>query len=300
MLKFDYYFYAFVDPLQALIQTITLTFLFNSPHFDDLLKFTIARFVGIVLKCLFVLGYLVYHHEDKNFLILRKVHDSTLGLDYFVHPSNKEFQKTFGLSTLIFFVCNNCERFLQVRLFSVEQLGFFGFLQGISDNLYTLAGAPFVDFLSNLFNLKFNLYWHCNDTNLANETMLEINLLYLRSLKYVVVFFQLLFLYASFMLLDPMIFPLFGHNYGNYVHLSGSHVGTLHGCRLDRHLLLWGDHRIPTELLLSFQEHKIHQPDSPGQLNVNSLANSSSAYLSDPPMASSDYSEPTSRNGSSH
>ena len=217
LLKFDYYFYAFVDPLQGLIQTLTLTYLFSDPNIDDLLKFSISRITGIVLKLLFVLFYLIINKEDKNFLKMRKVHDSSLEIDYYVHPSTKEFQKTFGVSTFIFFVCNNCERFLQVKLWTVEQLGYFGFLQGVFDNLYNLASAPFVDFISNLFNLKFNLFWLSNDKNIENETIAEIKIVYLKSIKYVFILFQLLFLYASYMLLDPLIHPIFGKNYGNSV-----------------------------------------------------------------------------------
>ena len=187
--------------------------------FDDLLKFSVARLVGIGLKLLFVLGYLIFRKEDLNFMVLKKIKDPSNHSEYYVHPSNRDFQKSFGTSALIFFVSNNCERLLQLKLFQNTELGFFGFLQGINDNLHLLAGAPFIEFLTNFFNLKFNVYWHSKDQLVEQSVLGQITQVYFTGVKYALVFFQLFFIYGSYMVLDPRSYFIFGSNYGNYVGL---------------------------------------------------------------------------------
>lgn len=217
MLKFDYYFFAFVDPVQSLIQTFTLTLLFKSTLIDDLFKFSLARLAGILFKFGFVLVYLLMTNERINFLFMKKIKDDEIEHEYYIHPSNKEFQKQFSYSTIIFFVTNNIERMFQVRLFTMEQLGFFGFMMSIGDNLHNLLTGTFIEFITNFFNYKFNIFWHSNDKVLENEVFAEIKEVYFQSVKYISIFYQMLLLYGSYMLLDKSAFILFGANYGNQV-----------------------------------------------------------------------------------
>ena len=174
------------------------------------MKFSVSRLIGILLKVLFVYIYLKFKSLNTNFAFLKTIKDTENQTEYFVHPSNKEFQKTLGISGLIFFISNNCERMLQIKLFTNSQLGFFGFISGIGDNLHLMLTAPFLEFTANLFNLKFNLYWSCKTEESRTASLAEIMRVYFNGLKYALIFFQTLFVYASYMLLDKSSFFIFG------------------------------------------------------------------------------------------
>jgi len=217
LLQFDYYFYTFLDPLQALSQTITLFFLAPSTILPHLLKFSLSRLIGLVLKLVYVVGYLIHHRQSLVFWRLSRIADPDLKLEYYVHPSSRQFQKTFGVSTLIFFASNNMERLLQVRFFSLDQLGYFGFLQSTVDNLFLLTCQPVADFLTNLFNLKLGLFWHTDDPVQRSAILSETSSMYLHTVKYIVIFYELLFVYGSYVLLDNSVLAIFGSNYGTRV-----------------------------------------------------------------------------------
>lgn len=217
LLQFDYYFYSFLDPLQALTQTAVLYLLVPSTALPHLLKFSFSRLTGLVLKLVYVVGYLLYRRQSLIFWRLQPITDPDLKLDYYIHPSSRQFQKSFGISTLIFFASNNIERLLQVRLFSLDELGYFGFLQSTLDNLFLLTCQPVADFLTNFFNLKLNLFWHTDDPALRANILAETRSMYLHTVKYIAIFFEMLFVYGSYVFLDSSVYPIFGSNYGNRV-----------------------------------------------------------------------------------
>lgn len=213
-LEFDYYFYTFLDPLQTLTQTLSLYCMASSPAIPNLLKFSLSRILGVSVR----LAYVVVHHLLRrlslNFWTLRRIHDPHLKADYLVHPSAKAFQRTFGVSTLIFFVSSNFERVLQVHYYSLEQLGLFSFIQSTVDNLWLLTCQPLSDFLGNFFNLKMSLFHAADDVPLRAGLLAEVRSMYLHSVKYILLFFQLFVLYGSFVLLDHSALGLLGSNYG--------------------------------------------------------------------------------------
>lgn len=217
LLRFDYYFYTFVDPLQSLSQTVILALLFPVASMDGLTKFGVSRLIGLALKLAYVVLYSLLKQERLDFWRPRPLRDPNTGQVYYIHPSSKDFGKAFGGSTLVFFITANIERFLQARLFTLSDLGFFGFLQSTVDNLFGLIVNPLSEFLSNFFNLKLAVYLNNPDRSAAEQSFSEAKAMYLRVQRYIIIVFQMICLYGCYMFLDRSSQTIFGKNYGTRV-----------------------------------------------------------------------------------
>lgn len=189
---------------------------------EGLIKFGVSRLIGLTLKLLYVIFYSVLKKERLDFWRPRPLRDPNTSQPYYIHPSSKDFGKAFGGSTLVFFASANVERFLQARLFTLADLGFFGFLQSTIDNLFGLIVNPLSDFLSNFFNLKLAQYLNNPDRTAAEQSFSDAKSMYLRVQRYILMSFQLFCLYGCYMFLDRSSQSIFGKNYGTRVSSKGN------------------------------------------------------------------------------
>lgn len=217
ILKFDLYVVSITDPLEGLSYTVLLGGLIWLGRFDDIVKFAIARTCSLALKFAIIRIYLAKTNQKIEVLKPIPIEDHANRTKYYVHPSTKEYCIQYSYTSVIEFVYDNLERLVQVTMLSLNDLGAYTLILNIGRNLTNMFLSPFVDFFTNLFNLKFSEFIVTVEPKRLVELADELKNNLFKSVKYSLIFHQLLAIYAHYLFIDESIYGVFGSKIGQKV-----------------------------------------------------------------------------------
>jgi len=228
ILKFDLYIVSITDPLEGLSYTVFLGILVWLGRFDDIVKFAIARTLSLALKFGIIRTYLAKKKQSIEVLRPIPMEDPFSHDNYYVHASTKEFCIQFSYSSIIGFAFSNLERFVQVTMLSLKDLGIYTLILNIGENLINMFLSSFIDFFTNLFNLKFSEYIVTVNPKRVAELTEDLKGSLFKSIKYSLLFHQLMAIYGHYLCIDESILRVFGSKFGQRVESKGYNQRTGH------------------------------------------------------------------------
>ncbi len=203
--------------MEGLNYTVLLGIFVWLGWFNDIVKFAMSRSLSLLTRMIIIFVYLVRCKKYVPFSKPVMIQDKIECIEYYVHPSSKKFCVQFSLSSIMGFIFNNVERMIQVAYLSLKDLGIYTLIVNMGDNLINMFMAPFIDFFANLFNLKFNDYIVSNDSQRITEIGNELKISLQNSMKYGLMFHQLIYLYSNYLFKDESIYRIFGQKLGQKV-----------------------------------------------------------------------------------
>jgi hypothetical protein len=219
ILKFDLYIVSITDPLEGLSYTVFLGGLIWLGRFEDIVKFAIARSLSVLIKLCIIRVYLAKTRQHIQVHKPIPIEDHSSHTKYWVHTSTKEFFIQFSYISVFGFAYNIIERFIQVSLLSLADIGANTLIMSIGDSLIKMFTSPLIDFFTNLFNLKFSEYVVSIDSKRLVELAEDLKTNLFRSIKYLLILHQLLAIYAHYLFVDDTIYLVFGKKMGQRVKL---------------------------------------------------------------------------------